>query len=1081
MKKNIFNLFVITFFLQVKFLFSVDIENLLNQMTLEEKIEQLYVTAYTDNIVNTRLTIPPFAMGDGPHGMNWTQGTSFPVGIAMAASWDPELIYRVGVAMGSEFRGADRNQLLGPCVDICRDPRNGRSPESGGEDPYLNAQITTGLVQGIQSVDCIATVKHFNLVNRQSNRHGSDATIDKRTLIEFYGLPFRNAVQKGNVWSVMNSYNLINGERSSESYELLTTILKEKWEFQYYVLSDWGEIDDAEKAIEAGTDGELVGTEFKDNLKNLVNSGRVSMAVLDEAVRRVLRTKDAAGMLDGTQQFIPESVINSADHRVLNRKAGTECIVLLKNDNNILPLKKDIGSVAVIGPNSDEAKMDGAGSSDITPAYKISTNWGIKQKIGSGKVHYEYGCDIWSSDTSGYTAAKNAAANADVVVFVGGLDKTMEGEQYAFAGNATQGDRQNGSVQLPTCQQDLINELAKVNSNIVVVLISGGICAVNHCIDNIDGFVYAFYNGNEQGNAITDVLFGDYNPSGKLPVTMPKTDEQMPPNRVNTPDMTDDVIGGVGYRWYDSEGIIPQYAFGHGLSYTTFQYSRITANVTGDKSATIHVDVTNTGSVPGTEVVQLYLSDPFCSVGMPVKQLKGFKKIYLDIGETKTVNIDLDYDELSYYDIDGGSFVVEGGTFTAHVGGASDNLPLSIDFVVNGGSVNSYTLRTSATNGTIYPASGNFTENQIVKLEAFGDIGYVFSEWSGDLSGSMNPTNITMDADKNITANFTPVPSYTLTTNATNGSIALYPPGGTYNEGTVVRLTAIPDLGYEFSGWSGDFSGSANPATIIMDANRSLTADFSLGDTFTAFAVNSGGSAFTSDDGTAYNADMNYSDGNTYSTGSSISGTGDDPLYQSERYGNSFSYDIPMPNGNYLVTLMFAEIYHNSARNRVFNVAIEDSQVISNLDIWTKMGKNAAYDETHAVTLSDEVLNISFSTVTDNAKISAIRVVQVTETSIEDKVVPQQTQLGQNYPNPFNPKTTIPYHLTEVSHVKLTIHNSLGRQVITLVDEQQAAGYHKLTWNGNETNGKPMASGIYIYRLETSNHSIQTKKFNLIK
>ncbi len=322
-------------------------------------------------------------------------------------------------------------------------------------------------------------------------------------------------------------------------------------------------------------------------------------------------------------------------------------------------------------------------------------------------------------------------------------------------------------------------------------------------------------------------------------------------------------------------------------------------------------------------------------------------------------------------------------------------------------------------------------------------------------------------------------PTYTLTTSATNGSVN--PAGGTFISGTVATLTAIPDSGYEFSSWSGDFTGSENPATITMNSDIHVTANFSVEKIFTTFAVNCGGAPFTSSDGTAYSQDTKYSGGNIYSTSSVISGTEDDVLYKTERYGNTFSYDIPMPNGSYEVTLMFAEIYHSSAGNRVLDVAIEGNKVISNLDIWSEVGKDAAYDEIFAVTLTDEVLNISFSTINDNAKISAIKVVPANGTGVMNNMLPQRTLLGQNYPNPFNPETTIPYQLNESSQVKLSIHNSLGQHVITLVDEKKTAGHHSATWNGRDSNDKPMASGIFIYRLETNNNTVQTKKFILTK
>ncbi|MBN1996611.1 DUF4832 domain-containing protein [candidate division KSB1 bacterium] len=402
-------------------------------------------------------------------------------------------------------------------------------------------------------------------------------------------------------------------------------------------------------------------------------------------------------------------------------------------------------------------------------------------------------------------------------------------------------------------------------------------------------------------------------------------------------------------------------------------------------------------------------------------------------------------------------------------------------------SVPVYELLTNATNGSIDldPAGGIYEEGTQVTLTAIPEFGYTFSSWSGDLSGTENPVVITMDADKNVTANFVSVPVYEITTSAVNGSIELDPEGGRYEEGTKVTVRAVPEFGYRFSEWGGDLSGSKNPETITVDSDKNISAAFDhVGGGTLVFATNCGGSAYTSGDGVEYSADKNNSGGSTYSTTSAISGTTDDPLYQTERYGGTFGYNIPLPDGEYEVTLMFAEIFQSSAGSRVFNVSIEGDEVIGNLDIWAKVGKNAAYIETHPVTVNDGKLNISFTTIADNAKISAIKVIEPDAGAGVNQgqtLVPANTQLAQNYPNPFNLSTIIPYQLDEASHVKLSIYNTLGQHVITLIDERLVAGYHTVTWNANDTNGEPMASGIYMYQLKTSNNSIQTKKLIFTK
>ena len=488
------------------------------QMTLEERIQQLHHEGGFNTADNIRLGVPGFFMADGPHGVRDGMATCFPVGISMAATWDPNLIYEVGLAMGKEFKAKGRHQALGPCLDLCRDPRNGRSPESGGEDPYLDAKITTALVQGIQDEGVIATAKHFNLENKQNIRYTSNIIIDQRTLIEHYGLNFRSAVQEGGVMSVMNAYNLINGEKCAENFNLLTQILRTQWGFPYYVVSDWGSIWNTEAAITAGCNICMGSDHYQNELLNLVLSGFIPESTIDDAVLRVIRTKIMASMLDYYLPGNPDD-INSIEHQQLSLEVARKSIILLKNENDLLPLSKNNVTVALIGPSANVAQLDGTGSSYVTPFYTVTPREGIENKIGSSNLYYAKGCDINSSDTSGFALARNLALNADFVVYIGGLDNTQEGEGL---------DRVTASIDLPGQQQNLINELSEVNSNIIVVLESGGICGINNCINNINSLIYAFYPGQEGGNAIADVLFGDYNPGGKLPVSMPKTDSQLP-------------------------------------------------------------------------------------------------------------------------------------------------------------------------------------------------------------------------------------------------------------------------------------------------------------------------------------------------------------------------------------------------------------------------------------------------------------------------------------------------------------------------------------------------------------------------
>jgi beta-glucosidase len=698
------------------------IDRLIAQMTTSEKIAQLHGIDWMDTPDNLRLGIPGFRMADGPHGLRGGPSNSFPVGIAMAATWDPELIERVGRAMGREFLARGRNQVLGPCLDLTRDPRNGRGPESGGEDPYLAGSLGATFVRGIQSTGAIATAKHLAATNHQQGRREADHTIDARTLRELYGYPFRIVVQQG-IWSVMNAYNWINGRPSSANPELLTRILRDEWGYPYYVVSDWGSIyGETALSLDAGCDLEMPHTPglYPQKLPDAVANGTVSMEVLDEAVRRVLRTKAAAGLL-GDGSLGDPSHICSEVHRDLVREVAHKSVVLLKNEGRILPLNEhELRSIALIGPSADVAQLDGQGSSVVQPCYTVTPKQGIEHRAPGVTVHYAKGCDIHSDDRSGFPAAIAAAQKADVVIFVGGLDDTQEGEEL---------DRVGGSVELPALQQELIVELAAVNPNLIVVLESGGIVSLERSIEEVKGLLYAFYPGQEGGNAIADVLFGDVNPSGKLPVTMPRHDDQLPD--WEDLDFTDDVVDGFGYRRFDHVGMQPRYAFGHGLSYTTFEVGNLVVTPTAtseEVSVVASVDVTNTGPVAGSEVVQLYLSAEFAdptvrqAVPMPVKQLRGFQRVTLAPGQSATVAFALGPDELAFWSVSDDSFRVEAGTYTLWVGNASDHLNLSSTFRLASSLL--YDSTTGKTVPAPLPVLANVARGRPARCSSIEDLAY---------------------------------------------------------------------------------------------------------------------------------------------------------------------------------------------------------------------------------------------------------------------------------------------------------------------------------------------------------------------
>ncbi|QIX60570.1 glycosyl hydrolase [Hymenobacter lutimineralis] len=655
------------------------VEALLKQMSTEEKLAQLYNNGFMTTPTNDRLKVPGFVMDDGPHGVRFERASSFPTGMAVASTWDRALAYRLGQAMGEEFWAYGKHQQLGPCLDIVQDPRAGRNAEAGGEDPFLIGQLSGYTIRGIQTTPVIATAKHFMIEGKQSTRHTRNQIFTDRGVMEQFGYNFRMAVQEGGPLSVMSSYNLINGEHAAESPYLMNTVLRQRWGFPFYVVSDWDAVHDSQKAIVAGNDICMGSDDYQKDLPGLVASGKVPMSVIDAAVRNVLRTKIMAGMLDFYPTSSPAQSANTAAHKEVALQGARESIVLLKNTGNILPFSKAaVKHIAVIGPNADQSNLNCFGSSETTPAYAVSLKQGLDTKLGATKVYYAKGCDINSIDTTGFRAATELARQADVVVFAGGLDLTQEGEGYNGGS-----DRVNNSTTLPGMQQQLIRALARVNPNLVVVLQSGGVVSMHESLPATKGLLYSFYAGQEAGTALADVLFGDYNPAGRMPVTMPTADAQLPEWN---DDFTDDF--GNGYRWFDEKALTPEFAFGAGLSYTSFQYTNLRTasnSLVAGAPVQVMVDVQNTGKMAGDEVTQLYLTTHNSPVWIPKKELKGFERVALAPGEKKTVTFQLTAEDFYRWNEQQKAYQVNAGRYTVRVGGASDRLPLTQDLTLKSG------------------------------------------------------------------------------------------------------------------------------------------------------------------------------------------------------------------------------------------------------------------------------------------------------------------------------------------------------------------------------------------------------------
>ena len=662
---------------------------LLSRMTPEEKAAMLSGSGWMESHPIPRLGIPAIKMADGPLGVrNWTgssaitqnpnttpvNATAFPAGIAMAATWDPEVVRRSAGAIAQQVKALGRDMLLGPTVNINRIPLWGRNFEGYGEDPYLAARMGVAYIQGVQGEGVIPSVKHFAANNQEFERHRVDAAVDERALHEIYFPAFKAAVQEAGVWTVMAAYEKLNGRYCSENVALLRDSLKKRWGFQGLVISDWGGTYSTVGALQAGLDLEMPGGQALRNWLNLpktredgndggwlapekvlaaIQSGEVKQDAVDDAVRRILRVMIQSKLLD--QQHTPTpGVVDRAEHRALARTAAGESIVLLKNSGSLLPLTASkIQSIAVAGPNAAIARTGGGGSSLVRPAHAVAPLDGIRERAGSIQVQYADQQD----------AAAALARKSDVAIVVVGLDPTTESEGF---------DRT--SLDLPAEQEALINAVAAANPRTVVVITAGSPVGMTKWIANVPAVIDAWYGGQEVGHAIADVLFGDVNPSGKLPVTFPKQLQDVramhhyPGENLHV-NYAEGIY--VGYRGFDKDNIEPLFPFGHGLSYTTFEYKDLKVGPTS-----VSLSVRNTGSRGGAEVVQLYIHDPHSHVDRPPKELKGFRRVLLEPGKSQTVNFTLDRQSFAYYDSTKHDWVVEPGRFEVLVGASSRDIRL---------------------------------------------------------------------------------------------------------------------------------------------------------------------------------------------------------------------------------------------------------------------------------------------------------------------------------------------------------------------------------------------------------------------
>ena len=702
----------------------VRVEDALSRMTLEEKVKILHAQSKFSSAGVPRLGIPEIWTTDGPHGIRpevmwdewdqarWTNDScvAFPALTCLAATWNEEMSALYGKVIGEEARYRDKDVLLGPGVNIYRTPLNGRNFEYMGEDPFLASKMVVPYVQEVQKNGVAVCVKHYALNNQEAKRHEYDAIIDDRTLYEIYLPAFKAAVQEGGAWSIMGAYNLYKGQHLCHNQYMLNDILKGEWGFDGVVISDWGGTHDTDQAINNGLDLEF-GTwtnglnmsssnsydtyYLADPYLAKLRSGEASEEVLNDKARRVLKLIFRTAMNNNK----PAGSMRSPEHYEAARKIAGEGIVLLKNDNAVLPINLEkTKKLLVVGENAIKMMTVGGGSSSLKVQHECTPMEGILAAVGNkAEVVYERGYvgDV-TGDYNGVVTGQDlsesrseakliadavaAAKEADAVIFIGGLNKAAHQDCE---------DSDRFGLELPYAQDKAIEAIAAVTPNLTVVIVSGNAVAMPW-VDKVNGIVESWFSGSQTGHALADVLFGKVNPSGKLPFTFPVRLQDNAAHALGAydpEDLTVEYKEGifVGYRWAEKEQIRPLFAFGHGLSYTTFEYGEAKAAKASMKengTLTVSVDVTNTGAVAGKEVVQLYIGDNESSVARPVKELKGFRKIDLKPGQKQTVTFEIDPEMLKFFDADKHEWVLEKGKFTAYVGAASDDIRTQVEFEV---------------------------------------------------------------------------------------------------------------------------------------------------------------------------------------------------------------------------------------------------------------------------------------------------------------------------------------------------------------------------------------------------------------
>lgn len=690
---------------------SAKIKDKMQQMTLEEKIGMLHANSLFTSAGVARLGVPDLMSDDGPLGVredlkqNWASAglttdsaTFFPNGSALAATWSPALANRFGVAMGEEARARGKHIMLAPAFNITRTPLNGRTYEYYSEDPFLNAQLAVANVKGMQSQFIAACIKHYAVNNQEVDRSGVSVTLSERALREIYLPAFKAAVIDGNAWVVMSAYNKFRGEYLGENKYLLNDVLKGEWKFKGLVMSDWGGTHSTVNAANHGLDIEMGSRQpyntnyFADPLVKAVKEGKVAESTINDKVSRILWVMYHTSLATNA----PAGKLNTPDHSKTIYDVAAEAIVLLKNSKQMLPLNTTkYKSIAIIGDNATQTFHSGGFGAGVKAKYEVNALEGLKSRIGN-KVDLKFAQGYKPDYKNNYNAQRKEAANKPDMAMIqqaATVAKSSDAAIVFIGGNreyeSEGADRK--TLNLPFGEQELVDAVTAANPNTIVVVVGGAPYDLGKIKQNNHTIVFSWYNGSENGNALADVLTGKVNPSGKLPFTFPVKLDDSPAHALKTypgenhvTEYKEGIL--VGYRWFDTKKIEPMYPFGYGLSYTNYAYSGVRTNKTAYKKGekiTASLKLKNTGKYAGKEVVQLYVTKDGSKVERANKELKAFKKVLVPAGKEVTVTLNLDVNDLAYYDEAGKKWVVEPGRYKLQAGSSSKDIRGVTNITVN--------------------------------------------------------------------------------------------------------------------------------------------------------------------------------------------------------------------------------------------------------------------------------------------------------------------------------------------------------------------------------------------------------------